>query len=294
MFSIGWTLRSKHRLLELSAGGRWYLAFTLALGVVAIYSGNNVIYLLVSLLLSALLVSGILSELTISRIAVTRVTENIYAGRPGEDVFVVENLGRLPLYCVEFGEWSGDRRELTAFLLMLPGRAKLRVRSRQLIPLRGRHRWDGIFVATSFPFGFARKSRIVAAPGSRIVWPSLNEAGKMELHERSAFRGEPDLVAGEVVPLEPWQDAKRVHWPVSARVGMLMTRPVRWNEARAEIRLELGLPGPEMERRISRAAGALTKKADTLVLVSKGESQRIQGASRGLDALALLPKEAAA
>ena len=43
MFSIGWTLRSKNRQLELSVGGRWYLAFTLAIVTVATYSGNNVI-----------------------------------------------------------------------------------------------------------------------------------------------------------------------------------------------------------------------------------------------------------
>jgi len=294
MPSIGWTLRSKGRILELSVGGRWYLAFTVALGVVAIYSGNNVIYLLESLLLSSLLLSGVLSELTLMRVSVKRIEDNIHAATPGEDFFLVENLGNLPLYCLELGELRGKSRELTAFLLYLPGRARVKVRSRQTISVRGRHRWDGLFVATSFPFGFARKIKVVEAPGSRIVWPRSLDPGKVAIQEKRSERGEIEVVAGEVVPVEPWQDASRVHWPATARAGTLMARPLRWTEPREEVWLELRAPGPDMELRISRAAGALSRKADTLVLLAKGEPQVIQGARRGLDALALLPKEEAA
>jgi uncharacterized protein (DUF58 family) len=293
MPSIGWTLRSKNRILELSVGGRWYLGFTVALGVVAIYSGNNVIYLLESLLLSSLLLSGVLSELTLARISVKRLEDNIHANTPGEDVFLVENLGSLPLYCIELGEMRGKERELTAFLLYLPGRARLKVRSRQMISERGRHRWDALLVATSFPFGFARKLKVVSAPGSRIVWPRSLDPGKTDVQEKHSKRGEIEVVTGEVVPVEPWQDASRVHWPASARAGSLMARPLRWTEPREEVWLELRAPGPEMEKRISQATGALSRKADTLVLLAKGEPQVIQGARRGLDALALLPKESA-
>jgi uncharacterized protein (DUF58 family) len=296
MLSIGWTLRNKYRLLELSVGGRWYIAFTVALGVVAIYSGNNVIYLLESLLLSALLVSGVLSELTLTRIRVHREMGYLHAGSPGEDIFVVENLGKLPLYCIEFGEFCEGRREFTAFLLVLPGGARMRVRSRQVVADRGRHRWDGLLAATSFPFGFARKIRFIHEGGSRVVWPRADDPGPVRAHYDRAKRGELEPVGDEVVPVEPWQDASRVHWPVSARAGQLMARPMRWSQPKKEVWLDLRLPGPEMEAAIRRAAGSLVfsraANAEVLVLVSKGERQRIDGHARALDALALLPKEA--
>jgi uncharacterized protein (DUF58 family) len=291
----GWTLRSKRRQLELSLGGRWYLLFTLALGGAAVYSGNNVIYLLESLLLSALLVSGALSEATIARVRVGRETGNVHAGAAAEDVFVVENLGNFPLYCLELGEYSGARYELTGFLLMLPARATVRVRSRQTLPERGRHRWDGLGVGTSFPFGFARKVRYLPSPGSRRVWPAAAEAGPRRERQTRAERGEHELVAGEVSPVEPWGDASRVHWPISFRAGELLARPVRPTEAREELVLELRHPGPAMEREIRRATGALIRRqafAPTLVLSSKGERRRIEGRARALDALALLPREA--
>jgi uncharacterized protein (DUF58 family) len=294
MPSIGWTLRSKRRFLELSLGGRWYLGFTLALGVVAIYSGNNVIYLLESLLLSALLVSGVLSEISVTRVRVRREIGNAHAGAPAEDVFVVENPGKLPLYCIELGEYAGDRRELTTFLLALPGRSKVRVRSRQVLAGRGRHRWDGLLVATSFPFGFARKTRLLPDPGSRVVWPWAADAGPLRGREQKATRGELEPVPDEVSPVEPWQDASRVHWLVSARAGELMARPMRWVRPREEIWLPLRAPSPEMEAAISRAAGALVRSRSegVLVLVQRGECQRIENRRRALDALALLPTEA--
>lgn len=294
MPSIGWKLQSRQRLLELSVGGRWYLGFTVGLGVVAIYSGNNVIYLLESLLLSALLVSGALSEMAITRVRVRREIANVHAHAAGEDVFVVENLSKVPLYCLEFGEYLGDSIELSAFLLMLPARATVRVRSYQKIPARGRHRWEGLLVATSFPFGFARKIRFVPDPGNRIVWPQRQDPGPRRDREDKARHGEIEPVADEVVPVEPWQDVSRVHWPLTLRAGHTMARPVRWSEPHEEILLELCAPGPAMEGAISRATGSLVSSrhsvAPALVLLQKGERQRIVGRARALDALALLPR----
>lgn len=298
MRSLSWTLRNKYRHLELSVGGRWYLGFTLALGVAAIYSGNNVIYLLESFLLSALLLSGVLSELTLLRLRVRRDVGNLHAGSPGEDVFVVENTGRLPLYCVELGEFHGSEREFTAFVLLVPGHSTVRVRSRQVVGVRGRHRWDGLLAATSFPFGFARKIRFLFDPGSRIVWPAPTDPVEERTRTRFASRGEFEAVPDEVVPVEPWQDATRVHWPVSERAGQLMARPTRWTEPMREVWLDVRTPSAKMEAEIQLTAGALVHsrpggRAQVLVLVNRGERQRIEGAGRALDALALLPKETA-
>jgi uncharacterized protein (DUF58 family) len=290
MQSNGWTLQSKNRLLDLSVGGRWYIGFVLALGVVAIYSGNNVIYLLESMLLASLLLSGALSEYAITRVVVRRQVDSLHAGAPGEDIFVIENLGRFPIYCLELGEYSGRNRYFTAFLLYIPAHGKMRVASRPVIDTRGRHRWDGLVVATSFPFAFARKSRLVPDPGSRIVWPGKIDGFRFQARENSWAHGEMETATGELSPVEPWDDASRVHWPASARFGELLARPLRWSEKRNEVRLEVREPSPEMEGKICLAAAALSCQADTLVLLRSGEPQVIQGSRRGLDALALLPK----
>ena len=227
-----------------------------------------------SLLLSSLLVSGVLSEWALSQVRVSRELDNLYAGVRGNDVFVVENAGRIPIYCLEFGDYRKGDRELSAFLLSLPGNSRARVRSSLLLKERGRARWDGLVVATSFPFGFARKLRLIPSPGQRIVWPQPVE--QMELKSRPAIssRGDIEPVSDELVEIDPWGDASRVHWPVSIRAGKLMARPVHWTKPKEEIWLELKAPGKEMEREISGAAAAISisRSSDTtLILISKEE-----------------------
>lgn len=289
---IGSLLQNKGRRLELSAGGRWYLVFTVVLGAVAINSGNNVIYFLESLLLSALILSGILSEQTLVRVSVERVLGNAAAGEAAGDLLLVRNRTRLPLYCVEICEWRGKELRPLAFVLFLPGRALVRVRSRQTLRERGVWSWDGLAVATSFPFGFARKIRFLPAPGRRIVWPDLSEAARAGEGEKEGRRGDPEFVAGEVEELGSSVDLSRVHWPSSARAGALLARPQRALSPSEEVSLDLCPPGEELEYRIRRAASALAraKERSTLVMREGRGRTEISGKNRALDTLALLPK----
>lgn len=289
---IEWLLRSKNRRLELSTGGKWYLGFTVLLGVVAINSGNNVIYLLESLLLSALILSGVLSEQAVLRVSLSREAANASAGSPVGDVLVVENRSWLPLYCLELCEWRGEQVETLVFLLVLPGRARLRLRSRQIFSERGYHGWQGLAVATSFPFGFARKIRFLPAPGRRIVWAEPAPGSLPGRAEVEARRGAPEFSPGEIEEIGPWDDVSRVHWPSSARSGRLLARPRRHVEEGCEVALELCAPGEELERRIRRAAGEIDRGGSRLVLRDGNKRAEILGRGRALDALALLPKAA--
>jgi uncharacterized protein (DUF58 family) len=285
---IGWLLRSKDRRLEISRGGKWFLAFTVVLGVVAINSGNNVIYLLESLLLSALIFSGVLSELTLSRLTVARWTGQAVEGYRTRDSLLVRNRGWLPLYCVEIGEWREERFEPLQFVLQIPGRSDLRLRSEQVLPERGRHHWEALALATSFPFGFARKIRIIAAPGARVVWPAGIPTGGSA---GDSGRGQWENAEGELEELDPWEDVSRVHWPSALRSGKLMIRPRRRQSEDELVVLELGRENAERERRIRGASYRLQKEARSLLIRDEGTVTRVDGRRRSLDALALLPKD---
>jgi uncharacterized protein (DUF58 family) len=166
-----WLFPASQRKIQISTGGKWFLLFTLLLGVAAINSGNNVIYLIESLLLSALLFSGILSEITVSRAQLRRVVAQAVAGEPTRDLILIDNRSWFPLYCVEAGEWREGKWATLGFALIVPPRSEVRIYSEQVIPERGRHAWAALAVATSFPFGFARKIRMIGAASDRIAWP---------------------------------------------------------------------------------------------------------------------------
>lgn len=284
-------LQSRDRRLEVSVGGRWYIVFTILLGVVAIYSANNVIYLLESLLLSALILSGILSEVTISRVHIRRDLGQAEVGKGGVDSLELTNHFWLPLYCVEVLEWTDSAEIPLAFALYLPAGRSERIRSAQEFQERGFHGWRGYVIATSFPFGFARKLRYVRLPGRRIVWPARAEADP-RISARFRPRPELEISLGDLEEVSDGGDVSRVHWPSSARSGKLLARPLRRIHDEEEVELHFLKPGPESEAAITRAAGRLQRSSQTLLLFQGKEVKRIIGAVPGLDALALLPKEA--
>lgn len=276
-----------HRRLEVSRGGKWFLGFTILLGVVAINSNNNVIYLLESLLLSGLIFSGILSEQTISRVSFERKIRQCVAGKETGDTIVLHNSGRLPLFCVEVGEWSEASGFVPiAFLLRIGGLKSVSLQAKQVLPKRGRHRWARMAIATSFPFGFARKIKLFGHEGGRIVWPQ-----EILATSEIAKAGELELLEGELEELDPWGDVTQVHWLSSARLGRPVGRPWRPSKQNSEIHIEDGdLESSEREKKISEVASHFYQgNAAVLVISSHGEKTVSSGKNQALDALALLP-----
>ena len=70
------------RTLWPARDGWWCLGAALGLGFAAINTGNNLLYLLVSMLLGLIIVSGVLSEQSIRRVRVEPVLpDELFAGR---------------------------------------------------------------------------------------------------------------------------------------------------------------------------------------------------------------------
>src|SRR5262245_9769047 len=94
------------RRLQILPSGRWYLALTLGLGIAALSTANNVLYLVESLLLSGIILSGILSERTVLALRCERIKGKAIAGETSGDTFRVTNTRRFTVFCVQVGEWK--------------------------------------------------------------------------------------------------------------------------------------------------------------------------------------------
>ena len=60
------------RRLRFTQLGRWYVALTIGIGLAAINTGNNLLFLVLGLLLSSIVVSGLLSETSLRAVRVER------------------------------------------------------------------------------------------------------------------------------------------------------------------------------------------------------------------------------
>src|SRR3981189_3723490 len=87
-----WRLFRPPRTIWPTRDGCWCLFVVIGLDVAAINTGNNLLYLLVSLLLSLIVVSGVLSEQSMRGVHLeAEIPEEIHAGAPALFGALVQN-----------------------------------------------------------------------------------------------------------------------------------------------------------------------------------------------------------
>jgi hypothetical protein len=118
----------RHRSTNVTSEGALFLLFTLAIGIAAINTGNNLFYLLLAMMLSLILISGIAAEYNLRRLAFHRhLPDHLIANESAKATLVVKNLkSRLPGFSLNLLDVGGGRQ---------PGRG---VGISQLLPGAGR------------------------------------------------------------------------------------------------------------------------------------------------------------
>lgn len=237
------------------------LAITLLLGagIVAVNSGNNLLYLVVSSLLALLALSGLLGHANLRGVGLRFLPpEEVWAGRP------VSVLAQL----------AGRSRHWPAFLLSLEshgvtGSTVLEIPpgDRAVVPLtlsftaRGRQPWPDCVVTSEFPFGLIRRSALVRPPGCCLVYPSPL-ALPWDLVERSDHEGElparPEPgVGGDYRGLRaylPGDSLARVHWSTWLRLRRLLSKEFETEGAPPVVYSFDAVPGPGTEARLGQLA----------------------------------------
>ena len=204
------------------------LAFTLgaiAVGLAAMNTGNNLLYLLLGSLVGFICVSSWLSEQTIRDLDVERKSpHSVTVGQDFRLIYDVVNRKRfLPSLAVEIVEAGLPGR---AFVAHVAGRESVSTRSLNSFVRRGIYPLGTVTLSTSFPFGLFRKERDVEIPAEVVVWPRTDRAVRAPLAGagRSSRTG---LAAGGALGARgeyrslrgyrPGDDPKDIHWRSSAR-----------------------------------------------------------------------------
>lgn len=269
------------RRLRFSRGG-WMFSFgALVLGVSAIGTGNNLLFLLLGAMLGFITLSGWLSEQTIRRAELRRrPVRGVTAGAPARITYEVRNGNRrLPSFAVEVYEAGFTRR---AWVPVVGPGETASARAEAAWERRGVYPLETVTLATSFPFGLFRKERDVELPGEAVVWPrhdrSLREP--RPAGERVRRAGEAKVGAagarGEYRALRafrPGDDPRDVHWRTTARRGEPIVREYERDRAQA-LWLVLDLRAPEgdaaedaVETAASLAAAA-ARRGDAFALAT--------------------------
>jgi uncharacterized protein (DUF58 family) len=212
-----WWRRTK--AIRPTRDGWWCVFAAVGLGIAAVNTGNNLAYLLCSMLLALIIVSGMLSDLTIRGLQVTvSVPDAIHATQAALVTIALANRKRrlasysLALEALDrpppprsavFARWRPrwtlddwlraiglkDRRGLgtprrLAYVSRLPARTERVVGWEVTLPARGRRRLPRLRATTGFPFGlFVKTGPPLLFDQEVLVYPAVRPVRPRELGE---------------------------------------------------------------------------------------------------------------
>jgi uncharacterized protein (DUF58 family) len=259
------------RRLVFTRMGRWYTALTIAIGLAATNTGNNLLFLVLGLLLASIVVSGVLSEQSLKGVGVERRLPAVAtAGEPALIGLLARNgKRRAPSFSLEVREARGEV-EGHGFLVLLPARQAAEVAYRFVPRRRGVHRFEQIEIATRAPFGLFEKSRPLDAPAELVVFPRQvpPPAAPSRVLAREGERPQDriglGLEAHSLRDHRPSEDWRSIHWRTSARAGRLIAID-REQERRKRVCVLLdqrALAGDALERAVEIAAALVRRELD--------------------------------
>lgn len=258
------------RRLTFTRAGKFFMLLTLGVGAGALNTGNNLLFLLLGMMLSAIIASGILSEAVLRRLkAERRLPKRIFARTPSPGSFKLANPRSYMSLNIEICErrarciagptrgelvgpkdlpfwkfwvtddFSDGQHLAIARSFELAPQSKQDLATRYNFPERGRYSLPGLRLATRFPFGLFHKVAEWEAPTEVIVYPEPVEAEDWvadvaarfgDLRRHKAGMGE------EFFGLRDWrqgEDARQIHWRSSAKREQLVVREFEQEEQRA-------------------------------------------------------------
>jgi len=218
------------RSLSVTKEGKWFIGVLLLIGIAAINTGNNLLYLVVATLLSLIIISGILSEATLRGLKVERrLPHTVFKGSPARASLRFTNTKkRFPSYSFSASDESAGTN---AYVLKLGPSEAADAPVEYTFHKRGLAHLSGVRVATRFPFGLFTKGKEEPASDEVLVLPSV--AGSRVLTASGDGSPHGDLPHAQkgfgsgLYGLREYtlsDDARHIHWKSAARSSNLLTK----------------------------------------------------------------------
>ena len=230
-----------HRIQSALEGGmrpqitRTGLLFTLTIllvGLAALVSANNLIFLLVASLLATLLISGFISRLGLAGLELDiELPDHIPARRKVTGHLILKNKKHwVPSFSIHLTGAAESGMPTALYLPIIPGGATLREPVDLLFTKRGLYRENTFYFTSRFPFGFTQRRAQVRLVRDILVYPSIDPqpgfedllsavAGELESSQQG--RGH-DFY--RIRPYEILESSRHVDWKATAHTGDLQIR----------------------------------------------------------------------
>ncbi|HLI29572.1 MAG TPA: DUF58 domain-containing protein [Terriglobia bacterium] len=242
-----WAFRTQY---ELTREGLVYFAIILLISVASLNTGNNLLFMILTILLAGILMSGVCSKTVLAGLELEmRLPEHVFAGQPTPAHLRLTNTKRyFPTYSVTVSSKTRKQREgkrtrqetaspslsnvlsQPVYAPYIPRRSVVVQQVMLNFPRRGRYGQDIFGVSSKFPFGILRRSRALPSRCEILALPSIQPvqeiASKLprltaEIEGMRKGRGD-DLYA--LRDYREGDSARHVNWKATAKSQSLKVR----------------------------------------------------------------------
>lgn len=275
------------RTIKLTRSGKATLALAVGLGLAAVNSGNNLLYLLLSLLLAAVVLSGILSEVALRGVRLRVIPPGrLFAGETQALTLHLRQSSRwaaLDLSLEVLGRQGEQAFETRGWLHYVPARGQSQLRLPLAPTERGWLELQRLHCATRFPFGLIEKRARFSLEQRLLVYPERRGALPRQPLAATASAGARTRQGQEL-----WRELRayregdalaQVAWKRSAALDRMVSIE-READHGLSLRATLDRRSPELEARIKQTAALLQRALDTqrgfeLVILGEGGQLRL-------------------
>ncbi len=242
--------------------GKRFAVASFLIAVAALNTGNNLIYLILSLMFSFLILSMVLAKVNLSGLSLEIIgSPTVFAGEETSMTLLLRNEKRLvSSYSVKC---SVSGSPVPAYCQVIPPLRAVENDVRITFRKRGLYQYGDFRVESGFPFILMSGERKIKVNASVLVYPALSDvtvtpeqiAGG-EMTEVLSLSG----VGDDIYSLREFRegdDWRRIHWKASAKRGIYFVREyAEYQGVRVTIVLDNRLPegGELFEMAVSLAA----------------------------------------
>jgi len=277
------------RRYHLHTPGLAFVAVTLLLGLGAVNSQNNLLFIAFGLAVGSILVTGFITGSTMMKVQVERLAPpTARAAEPWHVTYRVRNRSRwLPAFGLIVEERNarprGSAPEVRTAVRHVPARQRRYARARCIPLRRGVVRLEAVRVWTAFPLGVMKKSATFQQPATALIRPALVPVSAGALEQALARAGRSEAISRRIGrdaefhslrPYMPGDPVRRIAWRASARTEDLVVRE-HYAASSGDVVIALNLSGgadAEPDQRRQREELAIS------VAASLAERAHVRGA----------------
>ena len=223
-----------NRTLQVTREGGGFIFLLFGVGIGAINTGNNLLYLVLAMCCSFIAVSGVLSELTLNEISVqASLPKTVYPDDSYPLHLKISNSKNTAPSFSLYVEFPQDRIgryriDQTAYTYQIPSLSSVN-KSLIFVGLkRGPVKMSTVNLKTSFPFGFFVKTRTLPITLETLILPVIKN---VELPSPTEYSEEGEGTIGlagddlySIREYQPGDPMAAVHWKSSAKTGTLRVK----------------------------------------------------------------------